>query len=166
MRTRRPLIVTLVALFHALNAGFMLVVFAVVAQSEGLPTGGTIITPGVVEVAVEMVVPPAHRRYHQRLRVKTFDREDEVFLLLDALLSTLIGFGLWFLLNWARRLVLLDSGIWLGRWIIGVMFSSVTGLRLASALSAEYVTLGLINAAIVWYMLEPDTKQAFGEDNL
>jgi uncharacterized membrane protein (DUF2068 family) len=81
-------------------------------------------------------------------------------LAIFAALAVLIGWGLWTLRNWARvvAIVLAAGGILValpGLFAMGVMHWGMMGwggslFRLA------------INGLIIWYLLQPHVKQAFG----
>ncbi len=163
---KRPPIVTLLALFHALNMAFMMLVFVSVTQPEALPIA-KIIGPRVLEGGVKMVVPKAHRKYDQGLRVPKPDVLGQGLLLLEVGRSALLSFGLWSLLKWARWLTVLNSGIWLFQWMIGAAiyasFDLHTDPNLTNPLSSAYVTWALIHGIVFWCFLQPDMKEAFGE---
>ena len=163
---KRPLVVTLFALFYMLWMAFTLLVLVTVTQPRAFPIG-RIVGPRALEVALEMTVHRSHRRYDQRLGMQTVDGVGAALLLFHALELALIGIGLWFLCKWGRWLALVSNVYWLGRWIIAAMifgsFSLHAHSELANPLGPAFVAVGLIRAAVIWYLLQPDIKQAFGE---
>lgn len=81
-----------------------------------------------------------------------------VFFFLSALTGVL-GWGLWSLKNWARVIVIVICGLGL----IGAAMGLVVGItaHLFPLLSLIMVRVA-INGAILWYLLQPEAKQAFG----
>jgi len=82
-----------------------------------------------------------------------------VIFFVFALISFVVGIGLWTLKNWARILTIVFS-------ILGVL-SNLAGaaipLMTGEPVSAVSSVIGLgVNGLILWYMFQPHVKQAFG----
>ena len=80
-----------------------------------------------------------------------------VFLLALAAVYVVLGVGLLKLLNWARVVTL----------VLGLLFAAI-GLLTAvihfrAALLLWQLCVVAIDAWIIWYLLRPDVKQAFGQ---
>ena len=83
-----------------------------------------------------------------------------VFLLGLAAASVVLGVGLLKLLNWARVVTLVLVGLGLLFAAIGLL-TAVIHFRVALLLWQLIVVA--IDAWIIWYLLRPDVKQAFGQ---
>jgi hypothetical protein len=83
-----------------------------------------------------------------------------VFLLALAAAYVVLGVGLLKLLNWARVVTLVLIGLGLLFAAIGLL-TAVIHFRVALLLWQLCVVA--IDAWIIWYLLRPDVKQAFGQ---
>ncbi len=83
-----------------------------------------------------------------------------VFLLGLAAVYVVLGVGLLKLLNWARVVTLVLVGLGLLFAAVGLL-SAVIHFRVALLLWQLIVVA--IDAWIIWYLLRPDVKQAFGQ---
>ena len=83
---------------------------------------------------------------------------------LFALFSIVEGLGIWFLKRWARTFVLWDLVNRLcGGAIAAVMLWSIDRNMLSSIISKPHFAIGVvINIYIVFFLLDPDAKRAFG----
>src|SRR3972149_12029915 len=81
-----------------------------------------------------------------------------IFIVLS-LIPLLIGWGLWKLKNWARiiTLVLMALGALLA--LLGVALGGLAGEMFSAGFSGVFL---LICAWIIWYLLRPHVKEAFG----
>jgi len=86
-----------------------------------------------------------------------------VFLLALAAVYVVLGVGLLKLLNWARVVTLVLVGLGLLFAAIGLL-TAVIHFRVALLLWQLIVVA--IDASIVWYLLRPDVKQAFGTTSI
>lgn|SRR5882724_7089623 len=82
-----------------------------------------------------------------------------IFLLIGALYA-ITGYGLWALKNWGRiiTIVLMTLGLIFGLLGLVAVFSNFT----AGMVVGQVVRL-VICAWILWYLLQPNVKQAFGQ---
>ncbi len=79
--------------------------------------------------------------------------------LVFAAIAAVIGFGLWKLQNWARIVTIVFSGLGIVSGLLGFL----TMLLHFSLVGLLFRMIGLgINGLILWYMLQPHVKQAFG----
>lgn len=116
------------------------------------PTGVTVIAVlNIILAAVVLiasgVLPSLHRPQGVLLGI----------LVTAALFWACLGVALLKLQNWARVLVILFTGLSL----IGIPLGLVTAHSLADAI--EPLVRGLFFLWIVWYLLQPQTKAAFGK---
>jgi uncharacterized membrane protein (DUF2068 family) len=79
------------------------------------------------------------------------------FLLIMAVISAVIGWGLWTLQEWARILMIIFQGIGLALGILGMFALS---LFHPAGMIFRLVRLA-INGVIIWYLLQPDVVAAF-----
>jgi len=88
-----------------------------------------------------------------------------VVCLVFALLLAFIGWGLWSLKEWARIVALIFAGLGLLGGVAGLLGSLLIRSPLLPALGMIGAVLALvriaINALILWYLLQPQVKQAF-----
>jgi uncharacterized membrane protein (DUF2068 family) len=82
-----------------------------------------------------------------------------VFCFILAVLYGVLGWGLWSLKNWARIITVVFAGIGLAFGALGLVMSLIHFEIFSLFLQAVPVA---VNALIVWYMLQPHVKQAFG----
>ena len=82
-----------------------------------------------------------------------------VFLLIGALYA-ITGYGLWALKNWGRviMIVLMALGLVFGLLGLVAVFSNFT----AGAIVMQVIRLAIC-AWILWYLFQPNVKQAFGQ---
>ena len=82
-----------------------------------------------------------------------------VFLLIGALYA-ITGHGLWALKNWGRviMIVLMALGLVFGLLGLVAVFSNFT----AGAIVMQVIRLAIC-AWILWYLFQPNVKQAFGQ---
>jgi len=80
-----------------------------------------------------------------------------VLVLLFAVLGALLGWGLWNLKNWARLVVLIISALGVVATLMNLVF---TGIELAFV--AGYLIRLAYYALVIWYLLRPHVKLAFG----
>jgi uncharacterized membrane protein (DUF2068 family) len=82
-----------------------------------------------------------------------------VFLLIGALYA-ITGYGLWALKNWGRviMIVLMALGLVFGLLGLVAIFSNFT----AGAIVMQVIRLAIC-AWILWYLFQPNVKQAFGQ---
>ncbi len=82
-----------------------------------------------------------------------------VVFVVAALISLVVGVGLWKLKNWARILTIVFSILGVLSNLAGAVIPMMTG----EPVSAVSSLIGLgVNVLILWYMFQPDVKQAFG----
>lgn len=85
-----------------------------------------------------------------------------VFLIVLAVIVGFVGVGLWSLKNWARVVTIVLAAIGIVAAVPALMFTGLHGSIFAGArIVALLIRLG-INGLIIWYMLQPHVKQAFG----
>ena len=82
-----------------------------------------------------------------------------VFLLIGALYA-ITGYGLWALKNWGRviMIVLMALGLVFGLLGLVAVFSNFT----AAMVVGQVIRLAIC-ALILWYLFQPNVKQAFGQ---
>jgi len=82
-----------------------------------------------------------------------------VFLLIGALYA-ITGYGLWALKNWGRviMIVLMSLGLVFGLIGLVAVFSNFT-----AGMAVGQVIRLVICAWILWYLFQPNVKQAFGQ---
>ncbi len=82
-----------------------------------------------------------------------------VVFLVFAAISAVVGIGLWKLRNWARIITIAFAGLGVLSGLLGFL----TMLLHFSLVGLLFRLVGLgINGLIIWYMLQPHVKQAFG----
>ncbi|HYX68116.1 MAG TPA: hypothetical protein VE825_03205 [Terriglobales bacterium] len=88
-----------------------------------------------------------------------------VVCLIIAVVVAFIGWGLWALKEWARIVAILFSGLGLLGGVAGFLGSILLRSHLFPAFGVIGAAAGLvriaINAVILWYLLQPQVKQAF-----
>ncbi|MGO9588822.1 MAG: DUF2127 domain-containing protein [Candidatus Acidiferrales bacterium] len=85
-----------------------------------------------------------------------------VFLLIAAAVDIVVGVGLWKLKNWARIITIVLTGIGL----LGSVLSIISPFEHMHIFLFVFLIRRLIFAAIyawiLWYLFQPNVKQAFG----
>ena len=85
-----------------------------------------------------------------------------VFLLIAAVVDIVVGVGLWKLKNWARIITIVLTGIGL----LGSVLSIISPFGQIHVFFFVFLIRRLILAAIyawiLWYLFQPNVKQAFG----
>ena len=85
-----------------------------------------------------------------------------VGLLLGALLSAVMGYGIWNFRRWARWVCLYTTGLYLLK-VCRVLFEQAGNL---DSWSASYrLFCAAISALTIWYLLQPDVKARFRSRN-
>src|SRR3990167_7256787 len=79
-----------------------------------------------------------------------------VILLIFALIAILLGWGMWKLKNWARIITIVLCA--LGA-LAGVAIAAMAGQMISAGFNLVFL---LIYAWIIWYLLRPHVKEAFG----
>jgi hypothetical protein len=83
---------------------------------------------------------------------------------LFAMVSVVLGMGVWFLKKWARTFILWDIMNRLGGGLCAaILLWSMDRQMLTSIVSAHYFIPGVFaNIVILGYLFDPDVKRAFG----
>ncbi len=82
-----------------------------------------------------------------------------VIFFVIALISLVVGIGLWKLKNWARILTIVFSVLGVLSNLAGTAIPLLTG----DPVSAVSSVIGLgVNGLILWYMFQPHVREAFG----
>ncbi|HXZ28517.1 MAG TPA: hypothetical protein VEG08_11030 [Terriglobales bacterium] len=88
-----------------------------------------------------------------------------VVCLIFAVVAVVVGWGLWSLKEWARIVALIFSGLGLVGGVVGFLGAVLLRSHLFPAFGVIGAVGGLvriaINALILWYLLQPQVKQAF-----
>jgi hypothetical protein len=85
-----------------------------------------------------------------------------VGLLLGALLSAVMGYGIWNFRPWARRVCLYTTGLTVLK-LCKVLFAEAGNLDSSSA--SYRLFCAAIGAVTIWYLLQPDVKERFQPPN-
>jgi len=136
----RPTGVTVIAILHFIGAGF--------ATLAGV---GAIFGMGFLSMMA------AHNSRLGGAMLAGLGVVLAIILFIVAAVAILIGWGLWRLHNWARVTAIVFSGI----AILGAM-SGVVMLHFAPFLIVGGVVRLAIAVGIIWYLLQPHVKTAFG----
>ncbi len=84
-----------------------------------------------------------------------------VVVLILAVLFALLGWGLWTLRNWARIVTIVLAALGLAGSIMGFFFWG--GVHAFAGVLWIWPLIRIaVNGIILWYMLQPEVKQAFG----
>lgn len=83
-----------------------------------------------------------------------------IFLLICAAVDIVVGVGLWKLKNWARIITIVLTGIGLLGSVLSII--SPFGHVFLFVFLIRRLILAAIYAWILWYLFQPNVKQAFG----
>jgi uncharacterized membrane protein (DUF2068 family) len=75
-----------------------------------------------------------------------------IVMIVFALLEALVGYGLWTLKGWAWMLTVILAGLGLAMNVLQMLSGEIFGAMFGLA----------INGVILWYMMQPHVKAAFG----
>jgi hypothetical protein len=141
--TTRPIGVALIALPYFLQA-------AATVLLAGLITLGL----GARLMCGLYGIPPQLSMHNSSLVI--------VAMLLGALFSAMMGYGIWNFRPWARRVCLYTTGLTLLK-LCRVLFAEAGTL---DSWSASYRLFGVaIGAVTIWYLLQPEVKARFQPAN-
>ena len=81
-----------------------------------------------------------------------------------AIFETVMAVGIWFLKRWARTYILVTISCWFCQAGIAVaMLWAIERNFLISIIKGPYFAFGLVTSIVMFnYLLDPDTKRAFG----
>ncbi|MDA2913005.1 hypothetical protein MYX77_03430 [Acidobacteriia bacterium AH_259_A11_L15] len=152
---KRPAAVTILAVLHWLEA----VLFALLA---GMLLWFARLAADLQQYGVELPgVPPQMAEMVFRLAEPGIVAAILVVLGFFAVLFVVIGAGLWKLQNWARLITLVLMALRVVMVVAGTLLSLLlVGFDLLS-LGLDLLFI-VVYAWIVWYLLQPQVKRAFG----
>src|SRR3989338_4306534 len=75
------------------------------------------------------------------------------------LLAILLGWGMWKLKNWARIITIVLCALGALGALAGVAIAAMAGQMISAGFNLVFL---LIYAWIIWYLLRPHVKEAFG----
>lgn len=141
MTAERPLGVKLIAAYFFVKAAALILAATIVNARPDLHSEAN---EFISVVAFKVVVPLPY---------------------LTALLDVAVGLGIWFLKRWSRTLFVLINGYGLCRMAIGsAALWELDRKYLFSQTSSPYFAVNLVAGTfILFYLLNPDVKQLFGE---
>ncbi|MGA8673332.1 MAG: hypothetical protein WB679_25885 [Terracidiphilus sp.] len=146
MEDRRPVGVKLIAAFFFLKAAAIILAL-IVAH----------IYPGYRASAQEFIgqLAPLLQGQHTDLGM--------LIAPFFSLLGIVIGLGVWFTKQWARTLLILDTGIPLGRLAIALVTITALDRKLFALLpSSAYFLIDVFSSILILgYLLDPNARRAF-----
>lgn len=149
---QRPAGITVLAVLHFVLAAVVLVAGALWIWAIGVLS--QLAEQGITYGAE---LPPSLS--HQFLLLVRLGRLVGVILLLVGGVKAVIGVGLWKLRNWGRLLTLIVAALSVLLALPGI----VTSLRAGAFFGLGFGLLVAVGyAMIIWYLLQPPVKRAFG----
>ena len=145
MREKRPIGIKLIVAYLCLKAGALVAAFAVTQTRPELRTDAE---KFILYFAINFGSP---------LRLPS--------AIITGTLDVVLGLGIWFLQRWSRTIIVMSSSYGLCRMAVGsVILWELDRKFLLSQTSSPYFAVGVVSEVfILFYLLDPDVKQLFGE---
>ena len=150
---KRPLGVTLLALFEFLKAGFLLVLMAIVSKRPEALLGAGPSLRLLISLATSHIVTTASHLVGKSVGVT-------LLFPLYSVIGVVFGCGLWFMKSWARTVLMWISGIYIVRYLQAIVFYDLALGRPTILAELTFTFFAVVHAIILMYLLSEGA--AFG----